>query len=141
MHTYPLFLFLTHIWCQFVFTKLSSAQRLAATRAAGEYLFSDIRFINVTVMNTFNRVTTELKDMKVTYKEDSKKNEISGNPDNKYMDIGVATCDSAVWLPAGTYQVVAYTTYTKSGSTKKELETQPVRGEPFVVKDPVDRRC
>lgn len=108
---------------------------LPATRAAGEYLFSDIRFINVTVMNTFNRVTTELKDMKVTYKEDSKKNEISGNPDNKYMDIGVATCDSAVWLPAGTYQVVAYTTYTKSGSTKKELETQPVRGEPFVVKD------
>lgn len=108
---------------------------LPATRAAGEYLFSDIRFINVTVMNTFNRVTTELKDMQVTYKEDSKKNEISGNPDNKYMDIGVATCDSAVWLPAGTYQVVAYTTYTKSGSTKKELETQPVRGEPFVVKD------
>lgn len=108
---------------------------LPATRAAGEYLFSDIRFINVTVMNTFNRVTTELKDMKVTYKEDSKKNEISGNPDNKYMDIGVATCDPAVWLPAGTYQVVAYTTYTKSGSTKKELETQPVRGEPFVVKD------
>ena len=108
---------------------------LPATRAAGEYLFSDIRFINVTVMNTFNRVTTELKDMKVTYKEDSKKNEISGNPDNKYMDIGVATCDSAVWLPAGTYQVVAYPTYTKSGSTKKELETQPVRGEPFVVKD------
>ena len=35
------------------------------------------------------------------------------------MDIGVATCDSAVWLPAGTYQVVAYTTYSKSGSTKR----------------------
>lgn len=106
-----------------------------ATRAAGEYLFSDIRFIKVTVMNTFNRVTTELKDMKVTYKEDSKKHENPDNPNDQYMDIGVATCDSAVWLPAGTYQVVAYTTYSKSGSTKKELETQVVRGEPFIVKD------
>ncbi len=69
-------------------------------------------------MNTFNRVTTELKDMKVTYKEDSKKHENPDNPNDQYMDIGVATCDSAVWLPAGTYQVVAYTTYSKSGSTK-----------------------
>lgn len=105
------------------------------TRAAGEYLFSSIRLIDVTVMNTFNRVTTELKDMKVTYKEDSKEHQNPSNPDDKYMDIGVATCDSAVWLPAGTYQVVSYTTYTKSGIKKTELETQSVRGEPFIVKD------
>lgn len=88
------------------------------TRAAGEYLFSNIRFIDVTVMNTFNRVTTELEGMKVTYKEDSEKHQNLDNKDDKYMDIGVATCDSAVWLPGGTYQVVAYTTYSKSGSKK-----------------------
>lgn len=106
-----------------------------STRAAGEYLFSNIRFIDVTVMNTFTRVTTGLKGMKVTYEEDSKKNQNPDNVNDKYMDIGVATCDSAVWLPAGTYQVVAYTTYSQSGSTKPELETQSVRGEPFIVED------
>lgn len=105
------------------------------TRAAGEYLFSNIRFIDVTVMNTFTRVTTGLKGMKVTYEEDSKENQNPDNVNDKYMDIGVATCDSAVWLPAGTYQVVAYTTYSQSGSTKPELETQSVRGEPFIVED------
>ena len=106
-----------------------------STRAAGEYLFSNIRFIDVTVMNTFTRVTTGLKGMKVTYEEDSKENQNPDNVNDKYMDIGVATCDSAVWLPAGTYQVVAYTTYSQSGSTRPELETQSVRGEPFIVED------
>ena len=106
-----------------------------STRAAGAYLFSNIRFIDVTVMNTFTRVTTGLKGMKVTYEEDSKENQNPDNVNDKYMDIGVATCDSAVWLPAGTYQVVAYTTYSQSGSTKPELETQSVRGEPFIVED------
>ena len=106
-----------------------------STRAAGEYLFSNIRFIDVRVMNTFTRVTTGLKGMKVTYEEDSKENQNPDNVNDKYMDIGVATCDSAVWLPAGTYQVVAYTTYSQSGSTKPELETQSVRGEPFIVED------
>ena len=100
-----------------------------STRAAGEYLFSNIRYVDVTVMNSFNRVTTELKGMKVTYKEDSKEHQNPDNANDKYMDIGVATCDSAVWLPAGTYQVVAYTTYSQSGIKRSELETQSVRGE------------
>ena len=103
------------------------------TRAAGEYLFSDIRIIDVTVKNLFTREVTQLKGMKVTYKEDYKQTAETGN--DKYMDIGTAKCDSAVWLPAGTYQVVSYTTYSKSGSVQKSLETQSVKGEPFVVED------
>lgn len=106
-----------------------------STRVVGEYLFSNIRYVDVTVMNTFTRVTTEMKGMKVTYEEGSKENQNPDNANDKYMDIGVATCDSAVWLPAGTFQVVAYTTYTQSGGTRPVLETQSVRGEPFTVKD------
>lgn len=105
------------------------------TRAAGQYLFSNIRYVDITVMNTFNRVVTPLKGMKVTYKEDSEKHQNPDNPNDKYMDTGVATCDSAVWLPAGTYQVVSYTTYSQKGITRPELETQSVRGKSFVVKD------
>lgn len=107
----------------------------ATTRATDEYLFSNIKYVDVTVMNTFNRVTTNLKEMKVTYEEGSKENQNPDNPNDKHMDIGIATCDSAVWLPAGTYQVIAYTTYTQSGVKRTELETQSVKGEPFVVKD------
>lgn len=103
------------------------------TRASGEYLFSDIRVIDITVKNLFTRETTPLKGMKVTYKEDYKQTAETGN--DKYMDIGTAKCDSAVWLPAGTYQVISYTAYSKSGSVQKELETQSVQGEAFVVED------
>lgn len=106
-----------------------------STRAVGEYLFSSIRFIDVTLMNTFTRETTNLKGMKVTYKEGSKEQANPDNLEDKYMDIEEATCDSAVWIPAGTYQVVAYTTYAQKGITKPQLETQTVRGEAFVVKD------
>ena len=83
----------------------------ANTRATGEYLFSSIRFIDVTLMNTFTRETTELKGMKVTYKEGSKESVNPANPEDKYMDIEEATCDSAVWVPSGTYPV-SYTHLT-----------------------------
>lgn len=103
------------------------------TRASGEYLFSSIRIVDVTVTNLFTRESTKIPGLKVTYKEDSKQTAETG--DNKYMDIGTAKCDSAVWLPAGSYQVTSYTTYSKSGNAVKELETQSVKGELFIIED------
>lgn len=106
------------------------------TRASGdEYLFSDIKVIDVTVTNTFSRVSTTIKGLKVTYKEDYKEHQSPDNPNDKYMDIGVATCDSAVWLPAGNYQVTSYSTYKKNGALVKPLGTQSVKGEEFTVED------
>lgn len=107
----------------------------------GEYLFSNIRYVDVTVMNSFNRVTTELKGMKVTYKEDSKEHQNPDNANDKYMDIGVATCDSAVWLPAGTYQVVAYTTYSQSGIKRSELKRNRKRRIFYCDRQQIDKRC
>lgn len=107
-----------------------------STRAAkGDYLFSSIRIVDVTVTNTFTQQTVEFKKLKVTYKEDSKENVNPTNPDDKYMDIGTAWCDSAVWLPAGTYRVSSYTTYSKYGTVETALETASVRGETFTVTD------
>lgn len=51
------------------------------------------------------------------------------------MDTGTAYCDSTVWLPAGTYQVTSYTTYGKTGAVKTKYETQPVKGEAFIIED------
>lgn len=109
-----------------------------STRASdnSEYLFSDIKAIDVTVINTFTQIRTTFEGLKVKYAEDSKENQNPDNPDDKYMDIGTAKCDSAVWLTAGTYRVSSYTTYAKKGAITKELATHTVQGgEEFTITD------
>lgn len=61
-----------------------------STRASdnSEYLFSDIKVIDVTVINTFTQIRTTFEGLKVKYAEDSKENQNPDNPDDKYMDIG-----------------------------------------------------
>ena len=106
------------------------------TRGANEeYLFSNIRMVDVSVTNLFTRQTFTFTDLKVKYKEGNKENQDPDNPDDKYMSTGTAHCDSTLWLPAGTYQVTSYTTYGKTGAVKTTFETQPVKGEAFVVTD------
>ena len=99
------------------------------SRAAGEYLFSSIALVDVTVTNAFK--------LKVTYEEDYEESVSEDDPNDKYKNIATAKCDSAVWLEAGTYRVTAYTTYSKSGVRESELETQTVDGEVFTVTDNV----
>ena len=116
--------------------KFNLVKEWEKTRAANqEYLFSNIRLVDISVTNLFTRETVTFSNVKVTYEEDSKENQNPDNADDKYMDIGKAYCDSTVWLPAGTYQVTSYTTYGKTGAVKTKYETQPVKGEAFVVED------
>lgn len=116
--------------------KFNLVKEWEKTRAVNqEYLFSNIRLVDISVTNLFTRETVTFSNVKVTYEEDSKENQNPDNADDKYMDIGKAYCDSTVWLPAGTYQVTSYTTYGKTGAVKTKYETQPVKGEAFVVED------
>lgn len=116
--------------------KFNLVKEWEKTRAANqEYLFSNIRLVDISVTNLFTRETVTFSNVKVTYEEDSKENQNPDNADDKYMNIGKAYCDSTVWLPAGTYQVTSYTTYGKTGAVKTKYETQPVKGEAFVVQD------
>lgn len=116
--------------------KFNLVKEWQQTRAtSGEYLFSSIRLVDISVTNLFTRETVTFPKVKVTYEEGSKENQNPDNANDKYMDIGTASCDSAVWLPAGTYQVTSYTTYGKSGAVTTKYETQPVKGDAFVVKD------
>ena len=116
--------------------KFNLVKEWEKTRVANqEYLFSNIRLVDISVTNLFTRETVTFPNVKVTYEEDSKENQNPDNADDKYMDIGKAYCDSTVWLPAGTYQVTSYTTYGKTGAVKTKYETQPVKGEAFVVED------
>ena len=116
--------------------KFNLVKEWEKTRTANqEYLFSNIRLVDISVTNLFTRETVTFPNVKVTYEEDSKENQNPDNADDKYMDIGKAYCDSTVWLPAGTYQVTSYTTYGRTGAVKTKYETQPVKGEAFVVQD------
>ncbi len=116
--------------------KFNLVKEWQQTRAAsGEYLFSSIRLVDISVTNLFTRETVTFPKVKVTYEEGSRENQNPDNANDKYMDVGTASCDSAVWLPAGTYQVTSYTTYGRSGAVTTKYETQPVKGEAFVVKD------
>lgn len=109
------------------------------TRANGEepaYLFQDIQIMDVTVTNTFSHERTTIENLKVSYEEDYKEHQDPNNPNDKYMDIGTASCDSVIWLPQGTYKVTEYTVYKKNGSSKTSLETQPnISGEAFIVEN------
>lgn len=109
------------------------------TRANEEepaYLFQDIQIIDVTITNTFNHTSTTIENLKVSYKEDYKEHQNPDNPNDKYMDIGTASCDSVIWLPQGTYKVTGYTVYKKSGGSNTRLETQPnISGESFIVEN------
>ena len=107
------------------------------SRAAGEYLFSSIALVDVTVTNAFTQMSTTFNKLKVTYEEDYEESVSEDDPNDKYKNIATAKCDSAVWLEAGTYRVTAYTTYSKSGVRESELETQTVNGEVFTVTDNV----
>ena len=116
--------------------KFNLVKEWEKTRAGGaEYLFSNISLVDISVTNLFTRETVTFPQMKVKYKEVSKEHQNPDNANDKYMEMGTAYCDSTVWLPAGTYQVTSYTTYGKTGAVKTKYETQPVKGEAFVVED------
>ena len=87
----------------------------ANTRATGEYLFSSIRFIDVTLMNAFTRETTELKGMKVTYKEGSKE---KVNPAKGYHETstGNASCKKRAYC------------CERQRADKRSYRTYPVKG-------------
>ena len=112
-------------------------EKVMNSRATEEgYLFSSIAEVDLQVKNMFTREVTTFEKLKVTYETEYEESSTEENPGDKYKEMGTATTDSLVWLPAGTYQVVSYSTFSRSGASRSELETQVVvNGESFVVSD------
>ena len=80
--------------------KFNLVKEWEKTRAGGtEYLFSNIRLVDVSVTNLFTRETYTFPELKVKYKESSEEHQNPDNENDKYMDTGTAYCDSTVWLP------------------------------------------
>ena len=70
------------------------------------YPFGSIRSIDIVVKNAITGQETELKKVRVNYKEDFIDKGTPGqNPECSYAD-----CDTIVWLNAGTYRVSSFKT-------------------------------
>lgn len=100
---------------------------LPSTRATlGEdYIFSDIKYINVTVQEQFTKKDTTFENVAVKYTE---------KLDDNGAKISMAVSDSLFRLPAGKYKVKNYTTKKKN---KGSLEYGMVNGADFEVEDNV----
>lgn len=108
----------------------------ANTRATDDaYPFSKIKLIDISVKNMFTQEITKIESVLVSYKEEFK----NGSADNtlypnQNAETSYATCDTMVWLKAGSYQICGYTTYSdKKG--KNLLESTTCSSKAFVVKD------
>ena len=81
---------------------------LPSTRAIGEdYVFSDIKYINVTVQELFTKKETTLENIAVKYTE---------KLDDSGKKISVAVSDSLFRLSAGKYKIKSYTTKNMFGT-------------------------
>lgn len=107
------------------------------TRAGENYLFRDIKLMDVTVQNTFTRDRYTFTDLKVTYDTEYEGHTNEYNPADKYKELGTAHCDSVVWLPAGDYRVLSYVVYRKNGgAAAQQLDHVTVpESEIFTVTD------
>lgn len=118
------------------------------SRAVGEnektYLFSDIDLISVTLRNTFTQDIVTCEKIPVKYAkeyegpdagEEGEDDELIIGKD-KYYTKETAVTDSLVWVPAGDYKVIEYTTYKKSGVKEYYLEAATgLNGASFTVED------
>lgn len=98
------------------------------TRAGegGAYPFSNIKGVSFTVKNLFTQELTPIEHVVVKYTEDF---------NEEHQETAYAACDTVVWLKAGSYQVVSYSTYSDK-KFKNFLETASVpSSKTFVVKD------
>lgn len=100
------------------------------------YPFSNIAGIDITVKNLFTQEVTEIKNVRVDYREDF--TDSSADEElypGKHSETSYAECDTLVWLKAGSYQISSYTTYS-SMKSKTVLETASVKSsKTFVVRD------
>lgn len=105
-------------------------KKFVETRADAqeEYTFSSIKGVSFTVRNMFTQETFPIEKVVVSHVKASEEDEQG----NKYTT-SVAECDTLVWLPVGTYQVINYTTYSDK-RCRYLLEASNVSNAPsFVV--------
>lgn len=105
----------------------------------GEYRFSNIRAIDITVRNKFSQAATTFERLPVTYVEEFGEGAVDESlyGDRNHLT-SRATCDTTLWIEAGNYAITAYTTYSDArGRNRLESATITELGAEFKVEDNV----
>ncbi len=111
-------------------------KEILKTRSSATYNFDAISSVSFTVKNLFTQELTTIEKLPVEYTEDFRE----GSADDSLYEghnaqTSYCVSDSLVWLKAGSYQVIQYTTYGDTQGTK-HLETSKVpASKTFIVKD------
>ena len=108
-----------------------------ATRATGEaYPFSDIKAVSFTLGRMLSGGAYEpvdIKNVQVKFEEDFHDYDIDGS--GYHAQTTSFKVDTVVWLKAGEYKVMSYTTYSDK-KAKKDLETADVKdAKSFFIRD------
>lgn len=83
-------------------------KQFVETRADNsDYAFSSIKGVSFTVRNVFTQERHHINNVTVTHVKTRDEDETGHN-----ITSSIAECDTTVWLPVGTYQVIDYTTYS-----------------------------
>ena len=120
--------------------KVSFVLEKELTRSGkGEYRFSNIRAIDITVRNKFSQASTTFERLPVTYVEEfgegAADKDLYG--DRNHLT-SRATCDTTLWIEAGNYTITAYTTYSDArGRNRLESATITELGAEFKIEDNV----
>lgn len=108
--------------------ELSKSMIEAGARSAAnadQFVFSDIRFVSITIQDQFSKVTQRFSNIPFKYAEKL------GTDKQGYE---IATSDSILSLKAGTYDIVSYTLMNRE---KKTLDGDQLEGISFKVTDNV----
>lgn len=107
------------------------------TRAEGDYSFSSIRRVDITVRNKFTQEITTFEKLPVEYIETFAEGSADESlyPDSN-RETAYAACDTTLWIKAGNYAITGYTTYSDArGRNILEAATITELGAGFSVED------
>lgn len=125
----------------FKLVKEIALSRAASDEGTKTYPFSNIKAVDVTVLNTRTQISTTFEKIRVTYTEDFKEGPEEESKDLGYTDnaeTSYAKSDTILWLEAGTYQITKYTTYSDKNATKYlEVKNDMPTVKTFTVEDNV----
>ena len=95
------------------------------TRVGGDYLFENIKAVDITVKHGFTGKPTTLEVRKLSLSEEF----VEGAKDEELYDRNSLTayieCEESFWLETGEYTITSYTTYSDA-KAKNSLETASI---------------
>lgn len=90
------------------------------------YPLSNVKVVDIVVKNVFTLEEVEIKKVKVTFEEEFR---------DDHSKTSYSTCDTTIWLKAGTYKVSRYNTYSDKDGRSLLEAANPKSDSTFTITD------